>query len=154
MSSGPIELSSAFFRSVADASPDCIRLLTLDGRVQYINGRGQALFGIPLDPDGMARRFTLSRADQDLVGENLHARASDLGRAGRLERRERERRFDFDARPIGRQSEENLAAVGRGCAGDHDICAARGGDPGNQPVDQKSARINLPGRHSLRLVPF
>jgi hypothetical protein len=31
------------------------------------NEERQALLGIPLDPDGMARRFTLSRADQDLV---------------------------------------------------------------------------------------
>ena len=31
------------------------------------NEERQALFGIPLDPDGMARRFTLSRADQNLV---------------------------------------------------------------------------------------
>jgi hypothetical protein len=29
----------------------------------------QALLGIPLDPDGLARRFTLSRADQNLVPE-------------------------------------------------------------------------------------
>ena len=29
----------------------------------------RALLGIPLDPDGLARRFTLSRADQNLVAE-------------------------------------------------------------------------------------
>jgi PAS domain S-box-containing protein len=46
MLSAPVELSAAFFRGVADASPDCLRLLTLDGRVQYMNRRGQALFGI------------------------------------------------------------------------------------------------------------
>lgn len=38
----------------------------------------QALFGIPLDSDGMARRFTLSRADQDLVV----ARRRDANRIG------------------------------------------------------------------------
>ncbi len=38
----------------------------------------QALLGIPLDPDGMARRFTLSRADQDLVAE----RRGDANRIG------------------------------------------------------------------------
>jgi TnpA family transposase len=38
----------------------------------------QALLGIPLDPDGMARRFTLSRADQDLVAE----RRRDANRIG------------------------------------------------------------------------
>jgi TnpA family transposase len=38
----------------------------------------QALFGIPLDPDGMARRFTLSRADQELVA----ARRRDANRIG------------------------------------------------------------------------
>jgi TnpA family transposase len=38
----------------------------------------QALLGIPLDPDGMARCFTLSRADQDLVA----ARRRDANRIG------------------------------------------------------------------------
>jgi len=38
----------------------------------------RALFGIPLDPDGMARRFTLSRADQDLVAD----RRRDSNRIG------------------------------------------------------------------------
>ena len=46
MLSGPIELSPTFLRSVIDASPDCIRLMSLDGRVQYMNRRGQQLFGI------------------------------------------------------------------------------------------------------------
>jgi hypothetical protein len=36
------------------------------------------LLGIPLDPDGMARRFTLSRADQDLVA----GRRRDTNRIG------------------------------------------------------------------------
>src|ERR1700722_13676308 len=38
----------------------------------------QALLGIPLDPDGLARRFTLSRADQNLVAE----RRRDANRIG------------------------------------------------------------------------
>lgn len=38
----------------------------------------QALLGIPLDPDGMARCFTLSRADQELVAE----RRRDANRIG------------------------------------------------------------------------
>jgi len=38
----------------------------------------QALFGIPLDVDGMARCFTLSRADQELVA----ARRRDGNRIG------------------------------------------------------------------------
>jgi len=38
----------------------------------------QALLGIPLDPDGMARCFTLSRADQDLVA----GRRRDTNRIG------------------------------------------------------------------------
>lgn len=38
----------------------------------------QALFGIPLDVDGMARCFTLSRADQELVA----ARRRDANRIG------------------------------------------------------------------------
>lgn len=38
----------------------------------------QALLGVPLDPDGMARCFTLSRADQDLVA----ARRRDANRIG------------------------------------------------------------------------
>ena len=38
----------------------------------------QALFGIPLDAGGMARRFTLSRADQELVA----ARRRDANRIG------------------------------------------------------------------------
>ena len=38
----------------------------------------QALLGIPIDPDGMARHFTLSRADQDLVAE----RRRDANRIG------------------------------------------------------------------------
>ncbi len=42
------------------------------------NEERQALFGIPLDPDGMARRFTLSRADQDLVA----GRRRDTNRIG------------------------------------------------------------------------
>jgi hypothetical protein len=37
------------------------RLLTDEGR--------QARFCIPLDSDGMARRFSLSRADQELVAD-------------------------------------------------------------------------------------
>ena len=42
------------------------------------NEERQALLGIPLDPDGMARRFTLSRADQDLVA----GRRRDTNRIG------------------------------------------------------------------------
>jgi hypothetical protein len=38
----------------------------------------QALFGVPLDPDGMARCFTLSRADRELVA----ARRRDANRIG------------------------------------------------------------------------
>jgi hypothetical protein len=38
----------------------------------------RALLGIPLDPNGLARRFTLSRADQDLVAE----RRRDANRIG------------------------------------------------------------------------
>ena len=38
----------------------------------------QALFGIPTDPDGLARCFTLSRSDRDLVAE----RRSDASRLG------------------------------------------------------------------------
>jgi hypothetical protein len=38
----------------------------------------QALLGIPLDDDGMARCFTLSRADQELVA----ARRRDANRIG------------------------------------------------------------------------
>lgn len=46
VSSGPLELTTAFFRSVAEASPDCIRILSLDGRVEYMNRRGQDLLEI------------------------------------------------------------------------------------------------------------
>ena len=42
------------------------------------NEERQALLGIPLDPDGMARCFTLSRADQDLVA----GRRRDTNRIG------------------------------------------------------------------------
>jgi len=42
------------------------------------NEERQALFGIPLDPDGMARRSTLSRADQNLVA----GRRRDTNRIG------------------------------------------------------------------------
>ena len=42
------------------------------------NEERQALLGIPLDSDGMARRFTLSRADQDLVAD----RRRDTNRIG------------------------------------------------------------------------
>src|SRR3982750_2278771 len=38
----------------------------------------RALFGIPADPDGLARRFPLSRADRDLVA----ARRGDASRLG------------------------------------------------------------------------
>jgi TnpA family transposase len=38
----------------------------------------RALLGIPTDADGMARRFTLSRADQELVA----ARRRDSNRIG------------------------------------------------------------------------
>jgi hypothetical protein len=47
-------------------------------RQRLTNEERQALFGIPLDPDGMARRFTLSRADQDLVA----GRRRDTNRIG------------------------------------------------------------------------
>jgi TnpA family transposase len=43
----------------------------------------QALFGIPLDPDGMARRFTLSRADQELVAARRRV-ANRIGSAVQL----------------------------------------------------------------------
>ena len=46
------------------------QLLTEDER--------RALLGIPLDPDGLARRFTLSRVDQNLVAE----RRRDANRIG------------------------------------------------------------------------
>jgi hypothetical protein len=42
------------------------------------NDERRALLGIPLDPDGMARRFTLSWADQDLVA----GRRRDTNRIG------------------------------------------------------------------------
>ena len=38
----------------------------------------RALFGIPADPDGLAKCFTLSRADRDLVA----ARRGDASRLG------------------------------------------------------------------------
>jgi hypothetical protein len=47
-------------------------------RQLLIDDERQALLGIPLDPDGLARRFTLSRADQDLVAE----RRRDANRVG------------------------------------------------------------------------
>jgi Domain of unknown function (DUF4158) len=42
------------------------------------DGERQGLFGIPADPDGLARCFTLSRSDRDLVA----ARRSDASRLG------------------------------------------------------------------------
>jgi Domain of unknown function (DUF4158) len=42
------------------------------------NEERDALFGIPADPDGLARRFTLSRSDQNLISE----RRSDASRLG------------------------------------------------------------------------
>ncbi len=39
----------------------------MTNRQLLTNDERQALLGIPLDPDGMARRFTLSGADRDLV---------------------------------------------------------------------------------------
>lgn len=42
------------------------------------DGERQGLFGIPADPDGLARCFTLSRSDRDMVA----ARRSDASRLG------------------------------------------------------------------------
>ena len=42
------------------------------------NEERQALLGIPPDPDGMARRFTLSHADRNLVAD----RSRDANRIG------------------------------------------------------------------------
>ncbi|MDQ0466586.1 PAS domain S-box-containing protein [Caulobacter ginsengisoli] len=41
-----LEHVGAYFLGVVEASQDCIRVLSLDGHIEYMNRRGQALFGI------------------------------------------------------------------------------------------------------------
>jgi PAS domain S-box-containing protein len=41
-----VEKPANYFASIVDASPDCIRILGLDGRVEFMNARGQALLEI------------------------------------------------------------------------------------------------------------
>ena len=43
---GGLEHVGAYFLGVVEASQDCIRVLSLDGQIEYMNRRGQALFGI------------------------------------------------------------------------------------------------------------
>lgn len=52
--------------------------ITLARRQLLTDEEREALFGIPCDPDGLARRFTLSRSDQHLVAE----RRGDTSRLG------------------------------------------------------------------------
>src|SRR5208337_466175 len=84
-----VELQRRVLVDRADARVADIR--RLPGRVVAIHRRTKmahrqlltdderhALLGIPIDPDGMARRFTLSRSDQHLVA----VRRSDANRIG------------------------------------------------------------------------
>jgi PAS domain S-box-containing protein len=50
-----LEGAGAYFLSVVEASQDCIRVISADGVVEYMNAQGQALFEIE-DFDGRNRR--------------------------------------------------------------------------------------------------
>ncbi len=50
-----LEGAGAYFLSVVEASPDCIRVISADGRVEYMNAQGQSLFEID-DFDGRNRQ--------------------------------------------------------------------------------------------------
>jgi PAS domain-containing protein len=41
-----LEGAGAYFLSIVEASRDCIRVISADGFVEYMNARGQALFEI------------------------------------------------------------------------------------------------------------
>ena len=62
--------------AIGSAAPD--RRTTMAHRQLLTDEEGRALLGIPLDADSMARCFTLSRADQELVA----ARRQDSNRIG------------------------------------------------------------------------
>jgi PAS domain S-box-containing protein len=49
-----VDLEPDYFRSVVAASPDCIRILDLNGRVEFVNPGGHRMFGIQ-DFDGRIR---------------------------------------------------------------------------------------------------
>ena len=53
---GVLEGAGAYFHSIIDASPNCIRVLSVDGRVEFMNRRGLELFEID---DFEANRNTL-----------------------------------------------------------------------------------------------
>ena len=108
----PLELTTTFFRSVADASPDCVRILSLDGRVQYMNRRGLALFEIDdfsvLKGGPWADRWPEHRAEiERCIGEAVAGRTAGF-RASRLHddgstkwwRNELSPILDEDGRPL------------------------------------------------------
>jgi PAS domain S-box-containing protein len=77
-----LEGAGAYFLSVIEASQDCIRVISADGRVEYMNARGKVLFEIE-DFEGRNRdRYwpDMWPAESRLVVENA-LRAAMAGRA-------------------------------------------------------------------------
>lgn len=77
-----LEGAGAYFLSVIEASQDCIRVISADGRVEYMNARGKVLFEIE-DFEGRNRdRYwpDMWPAESRLIVENA-LRAAMAGRA-------------------------------------------------------------------------
>lgn len=74
-----------YFASLLDASPDCIRVLDLDGHVRFMNARGQALFEIENFEKNRGQYWpTLwPETARDLVEECLRAAAAGETRSFR-----------------------------------------------------------------------
>lgn len=64
-SEAALEESEAFIRSIFDSSPDCVRLLDLEGEPLLMNMAGRRLFGLPEDSDLKDQRWgrVIARAD-------------------------------------------------------------------------------------------
>src|SRR5688572_3350140 len=72
--------SDGLFRSALESSPDCVKILDLDGYIQFINRNGVILLGVP-DPAAL-----LGRSWIELWGEPERAVAAQaLDAAARCE---------------------------------------------------------------------
>lgn len=104
-----LERSEASLRSIFDSSPDCLRLLDLDGTPIQMNRAGHAMFGLSPDagPDDLRLEDRVSPADAEKLGEAIAA--AGRGETVRIEAAVRDRRgssrhMDVIAAPVPNHS--------------------------------------------------
>jgi PAS domain S-box-containing protein len=77
-----LEESEAFIRSIFDSSPDCVRLLDLNGEPLLMNRAGRQMFGLNDDADLHGQRWDKLMASEDAASRKRlfrHATVRPLG---------------------------------------------------------------------------